>query len=366
MYRVYLSPPHLGHIEKTQVLDTLAQNWIAPVGPQLDAFERQLCEYTQASAAVALQSGTAAIHLALRLLDVGAGDEVICPTNTFVATANPILYQGGTPVFVESEAASWNICPDTLEQAIKARQKRGKKPKAILVVHLYGQPAAMSHLRAIAQTYDIPLIEDAAEALGATYEGNPVGALGDMGILSFNGNKIITTGGGGALLLNDKTLAQRALYLATQARLPAPYYLHEEPGYNYRMSNLLAAVGLGQMEVLAERVRQRQAIKAFYQAALPLRFQPQPKNTVSNAWLSCVRFANAAIRAKAEQTLLADGIECRRLWNPLHTQPLFAQAPYYGDGFSEKLFEDGLALPSGSALSKETLEEIIEHIQRCL
>jgi dTDP-4-amino-4,6-dideoxygalactose transaminase len=300
----------------------------------------------------------------LRVLGVAAGDEVICPTFSFVASANPVLYQQATPIFIDSEPDTWNICPQYLEKTIQDRLRVGKKPKAILLVHLYGMPARLAELMNIANHYGIPVIEDAAEALGSTYQGKALGSFGAIGIYSFNGNKIITTSGGGALVTDNAEYAQKALFLSTQAKDPAPYYQHSEVGYNYRMSNISAGIGLGQLTVLAKRVQQRRAIHQFYSQALSgvkaISFLPEPPDAFSNRWLSCLMLA-PNLPVTPEQLRLAlekEGIEARPLWKPLHRQPLFADQPYYGSTVAENLFNQGLCLPSGSALTTEQLEKI--------
>ncbi|OJJ21756.1 pyridoxal phosphate-dependent aminotransferase [marine bacterium AO1-C] len=363
--RIYLSPPHLSPLELEHVQEAIQQNWVAPVGPQLQAFEKSLSDYLHQNPVVALNSGTSALHLALKLLGVGVGDEVICPTFTFVATVNPVLYQQATPIFVDSEPNTWNICPIQLEKAIQHRIKVAKKPKAIIVVHLYGQPAQMQEIQAVAQKYEIPIIEDAAEALGSSYQGQKAGTLGDLGVISFNGNKIITTSAGGALVTKTVQQAQKALFWATQAKEDAPHYEHQELGHNYRLSNVLAAIGVGQMTQLEARVARRREIFEFYQAHLPANkvgFQPEIKGTCSNRWLSCVVLNPTRTKATPEDIRLrleAENIESRPLWKPMHLQPLFKEAPYYGGQIAEDLFNQGLCLPSGSSLTEDDLARIV-------
>ncbi len=370
--RIYLSSPHMGGNELKYVQQAFDENWIAPLGPNVDGFEADLCQFTGARHAAALSSGTAAIHLALVLLGVGPGDEVICPTFTFSATINPVLYQGATPVFVDSDTSTWNMGVDETRRAIEDRLTQGKKPKALMIVHLYGQAAKMWQLMALADKYELPVIEDAAEALGATYEGKALGTFGTLGVLSFNGNKIITTSGGGALLGNDAALIEKARFLATQARDPAPHYQHSQVGYNYRMSNVVAGIGRGQMEVLPERVRRRREIFAFYQRAFSdipaISFSPELSDTTGNRWLTCITVdegqSGGVTRETIRLALAEDNIEARPLWKPMHLQPVFAQYPYYGSGVAEDLFNRGLCLPSGSNLLAEDLDRIVRIVRR--
>ncbi len=364
--RVYLSSPHMGGTEQDFVNDAFKSNWIAPLGPNVDGFEQDLALYTGAKYAAVLSSGTAALHLALIILGVKANDEVICSSFTFSASANPIAYQGAIPVFVESEKDTWNIDPEALETAIKDRIAKGKKPKAAIIVHLYGMPAKMQEIMTVLNHYEIPLIEDAAEALGSTYEGQALGTFGALGVLSFNGNKIITTSGGGALISNDQTMIQQAKFLATQARDTAPHYQHSNIGYNYRMSNICAGIGRGQMQVLNDRVAARRNVferyKTFFANIPGLTPAPlEPTGMFSNRWLSTVLIDETQIGITREEIRLAletDNIETRPLWKPLHLQPIFADAPYYGDRTSEKLFDQGLCLPSGSNLTDADLARI--------
>ncbi|TXK45902.1 pyridoxal phosphate-dependent aminotransferase [Pontibacter qinzhouensis] len=363
--RIFLSVPHMGGHEQNYVQKAIEDNWVTTAGPNIPGFEHDVCQHTNARFAVALNSGTAAIHLALRVLGVQAGDEVICSTFTFVATANPILYVGATPVFVESEPTTWNMCPDMLKQTIEARLKLGKKPACILLVHLYGMPAQMKELLDIAHHYNIPLVEDAAESLGSRYGGHQTGTFGDVGVFSFNGNKIITTSGGGALVTANEELAKQASFLATQAKEEAPYYEHTQVGYNYRMSNIAAGIGRGQFEVLEKRVKQRREIFNFYREQLEsefVSFLPEPKNCFSNRWLTTLLLHPDTGKNPEQVRLALEGhnIEVRRLWKPMHLQPLFKDAPYYGDGLSKKLFEQGLCLPSSSSLAEEDLEKVVK------
>ena len=357
----------MGGTELNYIHQAFEENWIAPLGPNVDGFEQDLCRYTGAAHAAALSSGTAAIHLALILLGVQAGDEVICPTFTFSATVNPIIYQRAIPIFVDSGYSTWNICVKETRKAIEDRLAKGKKPKAMLIVHLYGQAAKMDELMAIAQEFDIPVIEDAAEALGATYKGKKLGTFGKLGILSFNGNKIITTSGGGALLSEDESLVRKARFLATQARDNAPHYQHSQIGYNYRMSNIAAGIGRGQMEVIEDRVKQRRQVFEFYQQAFThipaISFSPELENTRSNRWLTCIvideKQSNGVTRETIRLALEASTIEARPLWKPMHLQPVFADYPYYGSrNVAEDLFNRGLCLPSGSNLMQEDLERV--------
>ncbi|TAH07134.1 MAG: aminotransferase class I/II-fold pyridoxal phosphate-dependent enzyme [Runella slithyformis] len=361
MNKIWLSSPHMGGQEIKYVQEAFDTNWIAPLGPNVDNFERDLCQYTGAGHAAALSSGTAALHLALVLLGVSAGDVVLCQSFTFSASANPIVYQGATPVFIDSETETWNMCPDALETAIRHYVAKGKKPKAIIAVHLYGMPAQMKAIVALSELYDIPVIEDAAEGLGASYFGQKLGTFGTLNVLSFNGNKIITTSGGGALLSNHAAFVEKSRFLATQARDPAPHYQHSHIGYNYRMSNVCAGIGRGQMEVLDERVAQRRANFAFYAHQFAdfegVTFHPEAEGSFSNRWLSCILIdplrTNHRTREDVRLALEQQNIESRPLWKPMHLQPIFEDAPYFGGKVSEKLFENGLCLPSGSNLTNE-------------
>jgi dTDP-4-amino-4,6-dideoxygalactose transaminase len=373
--KIWLSSPHMGGTEQQYVQQAFDTNWIAPLGPHVDNFEKDLMAFTGAGAAAALSSGTAALHLALIMVGVKQGDEVICQSFTFSASANPIVYQGATPVFVDSEADSWNMCPVHLRTAIEARIALGKKPKAIIPVHLYGMPANMPAIMAIAKEFDIPVIEDAAEALGSTLNGKACGTFGDIGILSFNGNKIITTSGGGALISDHSEYAQKARFLATQARDVAPHYQHTHIGYNYRMSNICAGIGRGQMEVLAQRVAQRRKNYAFYTemlSAIPgFSFLPETPGAYSNRWLSCVlvdpkKTPNGLTREDIRLYLEKDNIETRPLWKPMHMQPIFENSPYYGADTAERLFDQGLCLPSGSNLEDKDLHRVISKVNELI
>jgi len=364
--RIYLSSPHMGGSEQRYVTEAFDTNWIAPLGPNVDGFENDLETFLgNGSHVAALSSGTAALHLALILLGVTKGDEVLCQSMTFSASANPIIYQGATPVFVDSEIDTWNMCPIHLEEAIKDRISKGKKPKAMIAVHLYGMPFKVDEIVKISEKYEIPLVEDAAESLGSTYKGRPCGTFGTISILSFNGNKIITTSGGGALVSNDPSVKEKALFLATQARDDAPHYEHTHIGYNYRMSNICAGIGRGQMEVLNDHVALRQGNNAMYQELFEMSngvrvFTEPDENYVSNHWLSCIVVSEAAnFSAKALRLAFsAENIESRPLWKPMHLQPVFKEAPVYGGNISEKLFENGLCLPSGSNLTRDEKHRI--------
>lgn len=367
--KIWLSSPHMGGSEQRYVQQAFDTNWIAPLGPHVDGFEKDLVAFTGSGHAAALSAGTAALHLALILLDVKAGDEVICQSMTFSASANPIAYQGATPVFVDSEADTWNMDPIQLRKAIEDRLAKGKKPKAIIPVHLYGMPAKMTEIMTIAEEFAIPIIEDAAEALGSTLNGKAMGTFGTLGILSFNGNKIITTSGGGALIAYNEDYIKKARFLATQARDAAPHYEHSHIGYNYRMSNVCAAIGRGQMEVLSERVAQRRGNFDYYREQLDgikgVSFLDEPEGMFSNRWLSTILIdPNIAgiTREEIRLHLEKDNIESRPLWKPMHLQPIFKDTPYYGDGLSERLFERGLCLPSGSNLSAQDLERVVSKI----
>lgn len=365
--KIWLSSPHMGGTELNYIKEAFNENWVAPLGPNVNGLEEDITKFLGEQKQIAvLSSGTSALHLALIINGVQNGDEVLCQSMTFSATANPVRYVGATPVFIDSERKTWNLCPETLEQAIKDRIIQGKKPKAIIVVHLYGMPAQMTEILSIANKYDVALIEDAAEALGSTYKGQKCGTFGEMAILSFNGNKIITTSGGGALVCSTGEQKEKAVFLSTQARDAAPHYQHSEIGYNYRMSNICAGIGRGQMEVLEKRVEARRANHFFYvdlfREFLGVEVLSEPsKEFYSNHWLSAIvideemaGFNREALRLALE----AENIESRPLWKPMHLQPVFANYPYYGSGISEDLFNRGLCLPSGSNLCAEDRERI--------
>ena len=361
-----MSGREIGYVQ--QAFDT---NWIAPLGPNVDGFERELCTYINTPHAAALSSGTAALHLALIMLGVEAGDVVLCQSFTFSASANPIVYQGATPVFIDSEWGTWNLCPDALEKALQYYTDRGKKPKAVIGVHLYGMPAKLREVLHVCDSFEVPFIEDAAEALGSTYSSQKAGSFGAMSVLSFNGNKIITTSGGGALLSKEEKLIEQARFLATQARDPAPHYQHSQIGYNYRMSNVCAGIGRGQLEVIEERVAQRRAHFDFYKGQLDtlpgLTFQEEEEGSFSNRWLSCIIIdplqSGGITREHIRLALEQDNIESRPLWKPMHRQPVFREVPYFGGEVAESLFENGLCLPSGSNLSTLDLQRIVACIK---
>lgn len=362
----------MGADEFELVREAFATNWIAPLGPHVDAFEREFAERVGSPHAAALSSGTAAIHLSLRLLGLKRDEEVFCSSLTFSASANPILYEGGRPVFIDSERTSWNMAPTPLAEALADRAKKGRLPRALILVHLYGQSADIDAIAALCGKYGVTLIEDAAEALGATYKGISPGTRGRMGIYSFNGNKIITTSGGGMLVSAESELIDRARFLATQSRDPAPHYQHSEVGYNYRMSNVLAAIGRGQLRVLTERMNARRANCEFYQRAfadLPgLEFMPEAPWGRSSRWLTCVVIDPEKFgvdREAVRLALTAENIEARPVWKPMHLQPVFAGCEFFGGGVAEDLFARGLCLPSGSNLSVADLNRVAAVVRRC-
>ncbi|MDR6462999.1 aminotransferase class I/II-fold pyridoxal phosphate-dependent enzyme [Chryseobacterium sediminis] len=365
--KIWLSSPHMGGNEQKYINEAFEENWVAPLGPNVDGLEKDLEQFLGENAKVAvLSAGTAALHLALIECGVEHGDEVICQSMTFSASANPIAYCGGTPVFVDSEPDTWNICPKALREAVEDRIQKGKKPKAIIVVHLYGMPAKMNEIIAIAQEFQIPVIEDAAEALGSTYKGQACGTFGRFGILSFNGNKIITTSGGGALVCHTQEDKDKTVFLSTQARDNAPHYQHSHIGFNYRMSNIVAGIGRGQMEVLKDRVAARRAMHDFYFETFKniegvTVFSEPGNDFYSNHWLSAI-IVDPQVTGKSREGLrlafLEDNIESRPLWKPMHLQPVFESSPYYGGKISENLFDNGLCLPSGSNLSDDDRERI--------
>jgi dTDP-4-amino-4,6-dideoxygalactose transaminase len=369
--RVYLSAPHMSGTEERLVADAFASNWIAPLGPHVDAFEREFAAAVGTPHAVALSSGTAALHLALQLVGVGPGDEVLVSTMTFAASANPITYVGARPVFVDSERVSWNMDPALLEEAVEQRVRAGRPPRAVVLVHLYGQSADVEPIAACCRRHGIPLVEDAAEALGATYRGQAPGTFGEAGIFSFNGNKIITTSGGGMLVARSGDLAVHARKLATQARDAAPHYEHSEIGYNYRLSNVLAAIGRGQLAVLGDRVAARRRNFDFYArhlGGLPgVELQPEAPWGTHSRWLTCLTLDPAAFGADRERVRLAleaENIEARPLWKPMHLQPVFAGLSCHGGAVAQDLFERGLCLPSGSALSEGDLGRVVRAVRR--
>jgi dTDP-4-amino-4,6-dideoxygalactose transaminase len=371
MSRLYLSPPHMSGEEMTFVADAFQSNWIAPLGPHVDALEQEFCQALGARHAAALSSGTAALHLAIRLAGVHSGDEVFCSSLTFVASANPILYEGATPVFIDSDEATWNMDPALLAQELDDAKRRGRVPRAVIVAHLYGQSADLDPIQEACRRHGVVLIEDAAEALGASYKGSAPGTRGRMGIFSFNGNKIITTSGGGMLVADDPALIQQARFLATQARDPAPHYEHSSLGFNYRMSNVLAAIGRGQMRVLADRVRRRRANFERYREALRdvpgIAWMPEAVYGLSTRWLSVALIDPEKFGATAEQVrreLEAQDIESRPVWKPLHLQPLYRTCRMVGGQVSERLFGIGLCLPSGSQMSEGDTERVVEAVLR--
>lgn len=375
--RIYLSPPHMSGYEIEYVRDAFESNWIAPLGPHVSAFEQEICAYTGAKGAVALSSGTAAIHLALRLLGVGPGDLVFCSTFTFIGSVNPVLYQGAEPVFIDSEPESWNMSHAALQKAFDWAANQGRMPRAVIVVNLYGQSADFDPIIKICNQYDVPIIEDAAESLGATYKGIASGTLGRFGVYSFNGNKIITTSGGGMLVSNDTEALEKALFWATQARDPAPWYQHSEMGYNYRMSNIAAAIGRGQLKVLDERVMARRAVFDRYRDALGdvpgIAFMPEAPYGRCSRWLTAITLdpgCSLPEPGKIINSLAAQDIECRHLWKPMHLQPLFKNSLYFphqdAQSISDLLFNTGLCLPSGSNLGKNPQKKVIVALKNVL
>jgi len=370
--RIYLSPPHLGDLERQFLNEALDSNWIAPLGPQVDNFEKELASYVKLPHAAALSSGTAALHLALQVLGVGAGDTVFVSTLTFVASANAVRYVGANPVFIDSDADSWTMDPALLAEALSDAKKRGQLPKAVIVVDIYGQCADYGSILTLCEQYGVPVIEDAAEALGAFYRGQPAGGFGALGVFSFNGNKIITTSGGGMLVGKRSDWIERTRFLATQARDAERHYQHTTLGYNYRMSNLLAAVGRGQLQVLDQRVNARRRINSAYREMLGanenISFMNESQDNRSTFWLTCITLsASAKVRPiTLIEKLEAQNIEARPLWKPMHMQPLYAQVPYYGGNVSEALFQNGLCLPSGSDLTEPELTRITEIILNTL
>ena len=375
--RIWLSSPHLGEEETAFVEDAFRSNWIAPLGPHVDGFERELAAYAGVGHAAALSSGTAAIHLGLLLLGVKPGDTVFCSSLTFVGSCNPILYCGARPVFIDSEPGSWNMSPPALERAFEWARRENRLPRCVILVNLYGQSADMDALLPICERYGVPVLEDAAESLGATYKGRASGSFGRIGIFSFNGNKIITTSGGGMLVSDDPDLVVRARKLATQAREPAPHYEHAEVGFNYRMSNVLAGIGRGQLKVLDQRVERRRQVYEIYRQALSevgeVQWMPEPVGMRSTRWLTCMLMQGAdaaGCRDHVLRSLERHSIEARPVWKPMHLQPLFRGAEYFphaeGDDVSARLFEAGLCLPSGSNMADEQLDRVIDHLRRAL
>lgn len=369
--RIFLSPPHMGGNELAYIQEAFESNYIAPLGHNVDAFEAQIKAYTGAKYALALTSGTAAIHLALRVLGIKDGDEVMASSFTFIGSVAPILYERCTPFFIDSDKESWNLDPNLLEEELSSRAAKGKRqPKALIVTHLYGQCADIKRIAAICEHYGVHLIEDAAESLGATYEGKQSGTFGKMGIYSFNGNKIITTSGGGMLVSDDELLIAHARHLSTQAREPAPHYEHTEYGYNYRMSNIVAGIGRGQMEVLDERIQRRRAIFELYYHALAeiegISFMPELKGSSGNRWLTTLMLPEAISPERLRLALEKENIESRPLWKPMHAQPLFHGANQKNTGVSDELFARGICLPSGSSLNDEDVATIISMVKHII
>lgn len=372
--RIYLSSPHMSGMEMSFIQDAFDSNWIAPLGPNVDAFEQELAAYAGVQAAAAVSSGTAAIHLALKLLGVGAGDTVLCSTLTFVASANPILYQGAAPVFIDSEPDTWNMSPQALERALADAAMEGKLPKAVIVVHLYGQSAKMDEILSLCRQYAVPVIEDAAESLGSTYHGKASGSMGDYGIYSFNGNKIITTSGGGMLVSNAPESMKKARFLATQARDEAIHYQHSQAGYNYRMSNVLAGIGRAQLGVLEDRVAKRRDVFRRYEQELGdvrgIEFMPELAGTRSNRWLTALtvdeKEAGVSVQRLLE-VMAEENIEARPVWKPLHMQPLFEHTRMYAHSkeeiVAERLFRTGICLPSGSNMQREEQQRVIDCVK---
>jgi dTDP-4-amino-4,6-dideoxygalactose transaminase len=370
---IYLSAPDISQATLRRVQEVFASNWIAPLGPEVDGFEHDLSTYCQRSHTAVVSSGTSAIHLALRLLGVGPGDTVVVPTFSFIASANPVVYLGATPIFVDSEVETWNLCPQQLTVCLSALARQNKLPKAVIAVDLYGMPAQFNQLVAICEDYSIPLIEDAAEALGTFYHGKPAGSFGTCSILSFNGNKIITTSGGGALLSDDQEFIQKARFLATQARDPAPHYQHSEIGYNYRMSNVLAAIGRAELAGLERKVVTRRSHFDFYRDDLEpygVFFPEEPADVRTNRWLTTAIFPKRIFDSSFPESLRLylskHNIETRPLWKPLHLQPVFEGCSYYGDSIAQDLFDQGLCLPSGSGLTHEQVASVVCRIKELL
>ena len=370
--KIWLSSPHMGGSELKYIQEAFEDNWIAPLGPHVNQLEERISGYTGIPNTAALSSGTAALHLALILAGVEEGDAVLCSSFTFAASANVIAYQKAIPLFIDSEQQSWNIDPDLAREAIEEWAQKGKKPKALILVHLYGMAAQVEQFRELCDEYEMVLIEDTAEALGSTYKGKHLGQWGDFAAFSFNGNKIITTSGGGALCSPNKDWIDQTRFLSTQARDPAPHYEHSHIGYNYRMSNICAAIGLGQMDVLDERVEGRRANFERYQKELSnlpgLHFQPEVQHCNSNRWLTCVTIdpqeSGGISREQLREAMAEENIDARPLWKPMHMQPVFQEVPYYGTGVSDELFEKGLCLPSGTNMQEEDWDRIIDSIRK--
>lgn len=374
--QIYLSPPHMSGHEEEFVKSAFDSNWITSRGPHVDAFEQEVADYAGVKGAVALSSGTAAIHLALKLVNVGQGDTVFCSTFTFIASANPIIYQGGTPIFIDSEPESWNMSPNALKRAFADAERGGKLPKAVIVVNLYGQSADMDAIVRICKNYGVPVIEDAAESLGASYKGKASGTLGDYGIYSFNGNKIITTSGGGMLVSNDIEGLEKVRLWASQARDQAIHYQHSQIGYNYRLSNILAGIGRGQLKVLEERIKMRRIIFDRYSQALGtipgVVFMPEASFGIPTHWLTALTIDKQVCGVSTAGIIAAlayEDIEARPVWKPLHLQPLYSKCSYYThslESITDKIFESGICLPSGSNLSESDQDRVVRIILRCL
>ncbi|MFJ7765330.1 DegT/DnrJ/EryC1/StrS family aminotransferase [Bacillus toyonensis] len=375
--KIYLSPPHMSGNELKYVNEAFQQNWIAPLGPNVDIFEEEIAKYIGVKSAAAVSAGTAAIHLALQILGVGRGDKVFCSSLTFAASANPIIYQGAEPVFIDSESDTWNMSPNALETAFEEAKRLGKLPKAVIVVHLFGQSAKMDEIMNVCNKYNVPVVEDAAESLGTTYKGKQTGSFGNFSIFSFNGNKIITTSGGGMLVSNDESAIQKARFLSTQARDPAVHYEHSHIGFNYRMSNIVAGIGRAQLEVIDDRVKARRDIFSRYKEELGdipgVTFMPEFKDAIPNRWLSTCLIdeeITGITYLDIIEALAAENIEARPIWKPLHKQPVFEGTKYYKhsptESVSEKLFSQGLCLPSGSSMTGEEQKRIIEIINSLL
>ncbi|WP_176544491.1 MULTISPECIES: DegT/DnrJ/EryC1/StrS family aminotransferase [Priestia] len=375
--RIYLSPPHMNGDEQRYIQEAFESNWIAPLGPNVDGFEKEIASYVGVSEAVAVSSGTAAIHLALSLLGVTKGDTVFCSTLTFIASANPIIYQGAEPIFIDSESETWNMSPQALKRALQDASIEGALPKAVIVVNLYGQSAKMDEILSLCNQYNVPVIEDAAESLGSTYKGKASGTFGKFGVYSFNGNKIITTSGGGMLVSNDVAALQQARFLATQARDSASHYQHSQLGYNYRMSNILAGVGRAQLQVLKNRVEaRRQIFERYYQELAGLTgitFMPELSNTKTNRWLTVLTINEKEAGISAAQLVQAfteQNIEARPVWKPLHMQPLFQGVRYYphseNDDIAQLLFQTGICLPSGSNMTEDDQNRVVKCLKKAL
>ena len=358
--RIFLSPPHLGHLEAKNVSSAFSSNWISTTGPFINEFEKKIARYCQRKDACVVQSGTAAIHLAIRVLGISEGDTVLCQSFTFIGSCNPVIYERANLIFIDSENETWNMCPNSLRNALEDCRKRKIKPRAIIVVHLYGMPAKMDEILSIANEYKVDVIEDAAEALGSKLNNKPCGSFGRLSILSFNGNKIITTSGGGALVSNNSNDIDEANFLSTQAKENKPFYEHKKTGYNYKLSNILASIGVAQLKVLDDRVNKRRKNYMFYYELLKgikgVTFLKEPKGYFSNRWLTCIIIDEKACGTSVNRIISEfeeEGIETRRLWKPMHMQPIFKNNPFYGNGVSNLLFEQGICLPSGSNMGED-------------